>query len=257
MAQRRMFSLKIVDTDAFLDMPTSTQALYFHLAMRADDDGFVANPKKIARMLGSSEDDYKVLVAKKFIIPFESGVCVIKHWLIHNLVRGDRYSETQYIREKKLLKIDEKTRKYSLNTDKINVIPNGNQMAPQVRLGKVRLDKVIIGDISETSSQPKKEEPFNFENILSEMETDIKRPLNVIIANYWKYKGNDFIPPKTKEQYRSILLRELSWAKKLEPYNIDDIKKTMYDLNSSGLEWSLKAVLNWIDKDRTKIINFK
>ena len=140
-AQRRMFSLKVVDTDAFLDMPMSSQLLYFHLAMRADDDGFVANPKKITRMLGVGDDDYKVLTAKKFIIPFESGVCVIKHWLIHNLIRGDRYSETSYVREKEQLKVDEKTKKYSLNKgEDVNVIPNGNQMATQVRLGKVRLN---------------------------------------------------------------------------------------------------------------------
>ena len=141
MANRRMFSMKIVDTDAFLDMPQSSQLLYFQLAMRADDDGFVSNPKKIMRMLGSNEDDYKVLVVKKFIIPFESGVCVIKHWLIHNLIRGDRYIETQWTKEKEMLVIDEKTSKYSLNKGENNVIPNGNQMATQVRLGKVSIGK--------------------------------------------------------------------------------------------------------------------
>ena len=112
-----MFSLKIVDTDAFLDMPQSSQLLYFQLAMRADDDGFVANPKKIMRMIGSQDDDIKVLITKKFIIPFESGVCVIKHWLIHNLIRLDRYTETQYTREKSQLIIDPLTKKYSLNPD--------------------------------------------------------------------------------------------------------------------------------------------
>ena len=144
-----MFSLKIVDTDAFLDMPVSAQALYFHLAMRADDDGFVANPKKIARMLGSQDDDYKVLCAKRFVVPFESGVCVIKHWLIHNLIRGDRYAESQWIKEKSALIIDPKTKKYSLNTGDNNVIPNGNQMAPQVRLGKVRKGKKILASQSD------------------------------------------------------------------------------------------------------------
>jgi hypothetical protein len=143
MANKRMFSLKVVDTDAFLDMPQSSQLLYYSLAMRADDDGFVSNPKKIMRMIGSQDDDYKVLIAKKFVIQFESGVCVIKHWLIHNLIRSDRYSETHYIREKAQLKIDGSTKKYSLDTTDINVIPNGNQMAPQVRLGKVRIDKEI------------------------------------------------------------------------------------------------------------------
>lgn len=142
-----MFSLKIVDTDAFLDMPQSSQLLYYHLAMRADDDGFVPNPKKIMRMTGAQDDDYKVLLAKKFIIQFSSGVCVIKHWLIHNLIRGDRYSGTQWIREREQLEVDKKTKKYRLIKD---VIPNGNQMAPQVRLGKVRLGK---GNNPERESQ--------------------------------------------------------------------------------------------------------
>lgn len=115
MASRRMFSMRIVDTDAFLEMPLSSQALYFHLAMRADDDGFIANPKKIMRMLGNQDDEYKVLAAKKFIIPFENGVCVIKHWLIHNLIRGDRYTPTQWSKEKSKLIVDDETKKYSLN----------------------------------------------------------------------------------------------------------------------------------------------
>lgn len=142
MSQRRMFSLKVVDTDAFLDMPLSTQALYFHLAMRADDDGFVANPKKISRSINAQDDDFKVLILKRFILPFESGVCVIKHWLIHNLIRGDRYSPTQWVKEMDSLKIDDETKKYRLNTEEdTKWQPNGNQMAPQVRLGKVRLGK--------------------------------------------------------------------------------------------------------------------
>lgn len=158
MAQRRMFSLKIVDTDAFLEMPQSSQLLYFHLAMRADDDGFIANPRRIMRMLGSSDDDYKVLLAKRFLLNFESGVCVIKHWLIHNLVRGDRYTGTQYIKEKQMLMVDDKTKKYSLvdkglNDGNTNDIPNGNQMAPQVRLGKVRKGKNILAPQSDADKE--------------------------------------------------------------------------------------------------------
>jgi len=98
-----MFSMHIVDSDAFLDMPLSSQVLYFHLAMRADDDGFVSNPKKIMRMIGSQDDDYKVLITKRFIIPFENGICVIKHWKIHNYIRKDTYNETQYLEERSRL----------------------------------------------------------------------------------------------------------------------------------------------------------
>ena len=105
MAERRMFAKTIIDSDAFLDMPLSTQALYFHLSMRADDEGFINNPKKIQRMIGASDDDMKVLIAKSFIIPFESGIVVIKHWKIHNYIRGDRIKHTVYSEERQLLDI--------------------------------------------------------------------------------------------------------------------------------------------------------
>lgn len=138
MSQRRMFSPDIVDSDAFLDMPQTSQLLYFHLAMRADDDGFVS-PKKIMRLVGAGEDDLKVLLTKRFVLAFQSGVIVIKHWLIHNLIRKDRYKETRYLEEKNQLIVKENGSYTELAT---NGLPNGNQMAPQVRLGKVRLGKV-------------------------------------------------------------------------------------------------------------------
>lgn len=103
MAERRMFSKKIVESDAFLDMPLSSQALYLHLNMEADDDGFVNSPKRIQRMIGASEDDLKLLLAKNFIIQFESGVVVVKHWKINNYIAKDRYHETVYLEEKALL----------------------------------------------------------------------------------------------------------------------------------------------------------
>lgn len=103
MANRRMFSLQIVDTDAFMDMPLSTQALYFHLGMRADDDGFVSNAKRIQKLVGASDDDLKLLLLKRFILAFESGVIVIKHWRISNYIQKDRYHQTLYIEEKATL----------------------------------------------------------------------------------------------------------------------------------------------------------
>ena len=103
MARKRMFTMKIVDSDAFLDMPLSTQCLYFHLNMRADDDGFVGNPKRIAKLIGSNDDDLKLLIAKRFVLLFEDGVIVIKHWRIHNTLSRDRYVETSYTDEKKEL----------------------------------------------------------------------------------------------------------------------------------------------------------
>ena len=116
MAERRMFAKTIIDSDAFLDMPLSTQSLYFHLSMRADDDGFINNPKKIQRMIGCSDDDLKLLIVKNFIIPFESGIVVIKHWKIHNYIRGDRKKDTVYPDEMALL-TEKDNGAYSLKTE--------------------------------------------------------------------------------------------------------------------------------------------
>jgi hypothetical protein len=103
LAQKRMFTMKIVDSDAFLDMPATTQCLYFHLNMRADDDGFIGNPKRIMKITGASEDDLRLLIAKRFVLTFEDGVIVIKHWRMHNTLSRDRYVETSYTDEKKML----------------------------------------------------------------------------------------------------------------------------------------------------------
>ncbi|MDO7802357.1 conserved phage C-terminal domain-containing protein [Pediococcus acidilactici] len=134
MAQRRMFSKKITDTDTFLDMPLSSQALYFHLNMHADDDGFVSNAKTIKRMIGSSDDDLKLLLAKQFIFAFESGVVVIKDWKIHNYIRKDTYNTTIYGNEKEQLEQDENGA-YTLRPRSVD------EPSPQARLGKVRLGK--------------------------------------------------------------------------------------------------------------------
>ena len=98
-----MFSLQIVDTDAFMDMPLSSQALYFHLGMRADDDGFVSNARRIQKLVGASDDDLKILLMKRFLLAFESGVLVIKHWKISNYIQKDRYRPTLYNDEKSTL----------------------------------------------------------------------------------------------------------------------------------------------------------
>lgn len=144
MAERRMFAKTIIDSDAFLDMPLSSQALYFHLSMRADDDGFINNPKKIQRMVGASDDDLKLLVAKRFIIPFESGIVVIKHWKIHNYIRCDRYKETMYQKEKAML-AEKENRSYTLAAPCEPCLPSGiptdNQMDAQDRKGQERIEK--------------------------------------------------------------------------------------------------------------------
>ena len=150
MAERRMFTQKIIDSDAFLDMPLSTQALYFHLNMRADDDGFVNNPKRIQRTIGASEDDLKLLFAKRFVIGFESGVLVIKHWRMHNTLRKDRYNPTQYQDEFALLNVKD-NKAYTERCIDAPFVPElpvattwqppGNQLEPQYSIGKDSIDK--------------------------------------------------------------------------------------------------------------------
>lgn len=149
-----MFSDEITKSDAFLDMPTGSQVLYFHLGMEADDDGFVSSPKMIRKLLGSTDDEYKLLVAKKFIIIFENGICVIKHWRINNQLRKDRYTETKYIKEKTSLFI-RKNGSYTTNPAEAIPVPQGHfsletvddklvatSWQPTVALGKDSIGKV-------------------------------------------------------------------------------------------------------------------
>lgn len=153
MAEKRMFTMKIVDSDDFLEMPMSTQALYFHLNMRADDDGFLNNPKRIMRTVNASEDDMKILIAKRFVLCFESGVIVIKHWRMHNAIRKDRYHPTQYQDEMETLELKQngaytetgKRLATNLQPDgnqfATNDVQNGNQLATESRVDKSRVDK--------------------------------------------------------------------------------------------------------------------
>lgn len=156
MAERRMFAKTIIDSDTFLDMPLSTQALYFHLSMRADDDGFINNPRKIQRSIGATDDDLKLLVLKQFVLIFESGIIVIRHWRLHNYIRNDRYKETIYTEEKAQISVG-KDNLYTVG------IPSDNQMvdslATQYRVGK---DSKEVGEDkgeSTPSPPPKKSSP--------------------------------------------------------------------------------------------------
>ena len=148
-----MFTQKIIDSDAFLDMPLSSQALYFHLNMRADDDGFVNNPKRIQRTVGASEDDLKLLIVKRFVIGFDSGVIVIKHWKMHNTLRKDRYNPTQYQEELQSLALKENNSYTEKPVDTLATTwqPNGNQMATQYSIGKVSIDKdsIVEGSVED------------------------------------------------------------------------------------------------------------
>ena len=150
MAERRMFAKTIIDSDAFLDMPVTARLLYYDLAMRADDDGFINSPKKIIRIVGATQEDLETLIANKFILQFECGVVVIKHWRIHNHIRRDVYHETKYKEEKEQLLLDENnaytTTRNEHVTDTLRT-RDGDVVGPstQVRLGKDRIGKDRIG----------------------------------------------------------------------------------------------------------------
>lgn len=147
MAERRMFAKKITESDAFLDMPSSTQMLYFHLSMNADDDGFVNNPKKIQRMCGASDDDFKLLLAKSFVLLFESGVIVIKHWKMHNYIQADRYRPTDYVEEKSMLGL-KKNKAYTLDVNKMDTKCIQDVSVGKESIGKESIGKVSIGKVS-------------------------------------------------------------------------------------------------------------
>lgn len=225
MAERRMFAKTIIDSDAFLDMPLSTQSLYFHLSMRADDDGFINNPRKIQRMVGCADDDLKLLIAKNFIIPFESGIVVIKHWKIHNYIQSDRYKPTVYQEEKKLLEM-KNNRAYTLGIPEGNLldtecIHNGYSLEPQVRLGKdrigkVSLDKDNISDSTEPEPSPKKPSKHKHGEYNNVLLTDDE--LDKLKAEYPDYEERierlSSYVASTGKRYKSHYATIRNWARK-------------------------------------------
>ena len=153
MAQKRMFNNSVVGSDDFLEMPDSSQNLYFHLSMQADDDGFVDNWKSIMRMTGKKEDDLKILITKSFVIPFETGVLVIKHWRLNNYIQKDRYKETIYKEEKSMLSTD-KSNVYNLDTECIHSIDKSS-------IDKSSIDKSSSSSVSKNLYNPKAEKLQN------------------------------------------------------------------------------------------------
>ena len=205
MAQRRMFSRKITETDRFLEMPLSSQALYFHLNMGADDEGFIDKAKTIKRTIGASDDDMKLLIAKGFLIPFDSGVVVIRHWRIHNYIRSDRFQSTLHQDEKTQLEYDHS--KTAMLKPLENVIPNGYQMDTQGRVGKVSLDEGSL------TTYPKDPDNIPYKEII------------------------DYLNSKTGKNYRDNVQknRSLIKARWSEGYRLDDFKQV---IDNMVKDWS-------------------
>jgi hypothetical protein len=192
MAERRMFAKTIVTSDAFLDMPMSARCLYFTLGVFADDDGFVNNPKGVMRQCGAGDDDLKVLIAKNFVLIFENGVIVIKHWRIHNYIQKDRYHPTKYQEQKALLSLDENGA-YTMDTTCIQPV---SEVDTEVRLGKVSLGKDRLG--KDSLEEDKKKKRFT-PPTLDELQSYISENLFTVDAQLFLdyYESNGWMVGKT------------------------------------------------------------
>lgn len=209
MAQRRMFSRKITETDRFLEMPLSSQALYFHLNMGADDEGFIDKAKTIQRTIGASDDDMKLLIAKGFLIPFDSGVVVIRHWRIHNYIQSDRFQSTLYQSEKAQLEYD-KSKTASLKPIG-NCIQNVSKMETQVRLSKGSLDKDSLTTYPTVSDNDEEDIPYKE------------------IISYLNEKANRNYRPNIQKNKTLIKAR---WS---EGFRLDDFKHV---IDTTVKDWS-------------------
>ena len=214
MAERRMFAKSIIDSDAFLDMPATAQLLYFHLSMRADDDGFINQPKSIMRMTGCKDDDMKLLIAKKFLIPFETGVVVIKHWKIHNYIAKDRYTETNYKEEKALLTLDE-------NKAYTRCIQPVYKMDTQVSIGKLSIDEDnIISSAEDKQAVPAKPQKHRYGEHKNVLLTDdeVEKLKAKFGSSYTEFldKFSNGLALKGYK-YKSHYLRMLKWFKDEAP----------------------------------------
>lgn len=156
-----MFTMKIVDSDPFKEMPLSAQALYFHLVMNADDEGFLNNAKSVQRSIMASDDDMKLLIAKDFIIRFESGIMVIKHWKMHNTIQPSRLKPTQYTEERSLLNVKE-NKAYTLNLKDIGTLPTNcqqNDSKCYQNDAEIRLEEIRLEECSVVESEPAQPAP--------------------------------------------------------------------------------------------------
>jgi hypothetical protein len=235
MAERRMFAKTIVLSDAFLDMPLSARCLYFTLGMLADDDGFVNSPKSIMRQAGASTDDLNLLMAKRFILAFDSGVIVIKHWRIHNYIQKDRYKESKYMEEKATLMIDQ-------NGAYTECIQDVSTLDTQVRLGKDR-DRIELGEGSVGEDAPDinvgnkstKHKYGAYKNVLLTDE-DMDKLQEEFPAD-WSDRVerlSEYIA-STGKKYKSHYATILNWSRK-------EIKEPTYKKQAVEPEWLNKEI---------------
>ena len=232
MAERRMFAKTIVLSDAFLDMPLSARCLYFTLGMLADDDGFVNSPKSIMRQAGACTDDLNLLLAKRFILAFDSGVIVIKHWRIHNYIQKDRYKESKYIEEKSTLTVDP-------NGAYTECIQDVSTLDTQVRLGKVRdrieLGEGSIGEGNEEATPPTPTKRFAPPTVDEVREYCLERGNHVDPQRFVDYyTSNGWMVGKNKMKDWKAAVR--TWEQKEKPAGRNTTKSSNPFLDMLGDE---------------------
>lgn len=236
MAERRMFAKTIIDSDAFLEMPTTSQLLYFHLAMRADDDGFINKPKSLMRMVGCKDDDLKLLFAKKFLIPFESGVVVIKHWKIHNYIRKDTYTETKYKEEKATLELDENSA-YRLTDGSPLQLRDESVTSPstQDRIGKVSTGKDSVGKDIEEAEPPTRSKRFIPPTVDEVREYCFERGNSVDPQRFVDYySSNGWMVGKTKMKDWKAAVRTWEQREKDRPAKAQKSSNPFLDMLVEG-----------------------
>ncbi|MFK4904177.1 conserved phage C-terminal domain-containing protein [Lactococcus petauri] len=246
MAQRRMFSKKIVETDFFMEMSPTAKLLYFYLNMSADDDGFVGNPKTIKLISGATDDDLKILIAKQFIIPFDSGVIVIKDWKIHNYIRKDTYNHTVYSGEKSMLETNENG-SYVLKDN----FPS-TERPRKVDTGKDRLGKDRLG--KDNNMSDKSDEVIPYSEIISYLNQKTGRSFRNVDANKklikarWNegFKVEDFktVIDNMVANWSGKLFNDVPAENYLQPKTLFSNKFDSY-LNQIPVVKSKKGVPEW------------
>lgn len=240
MADKRMFNTSVVGSDSFMEMPDSAQNLYFHLSMYADDDGFVDKWKQIMRMTGKKEDDIKILIAKSFIIPFDSGVIVIKHWRLNNYIRNDRYKETVYLAEKSQLTQDKKG-EYTFG------IPNDNQVVYQMDT-QYSIDKISVDKISIEKEKINKKEKTISDTHNQKVEEPKKSD---------KPK-KDCVEEKKKHFAEFVTMTDVEYEKLVNTYGKEFADQCITRLdnykgaNGKKYKSDYRAILNWVVERETE-----
>lgn len=185
MAEKRMFAKTIVEADAFLDMPLSSQALYFHLGMNADDDGVINSPKRIQRTIGATDDDLRILITKNFIIPFESGVVIVKHWRMNNYIRSDRYKPSVYVEELATLSLKDNG-SYTKCIE--GGIPSGIPSLGQSSIDKTSIDKIkSVSDMLTEEMWDRLEKHIGNKDLIDVLDTIDKKVDVSTIKNPYNY----------------------------------------------------------------------